>query len=249
MKEIHIATEDGKNAKVLLATLKSQKKKVRKITDTGEELHQEKIRKGITNPSPDTATIINGDSHLDLNSIGIPVYGTTAYHKPGSREVEGQFKVVEVVLNPDGTEKERRPYVQRKCNINDAFPVKIRKRMPAAQAFQSFVFSRQYLLVHDDGLKYEYLFNLAKSLADKKEVALLGAGPKANERLICRNGEAPYHGFLYGEVAGDKYKLYLLLARQELKLPAREPKPEKTKAENPDKKEKGKVTIVTAIDL
>ena len=66
---------------------------------------------------------------------------------------------------------------------------------------------------------------MAKRLHDKKEVALLGAGPKGNAPLILRDKGSPHRAFLFGELGkggeSDKYRLLLLLSNQELKLPAK----------------------------
>jgi hypothetical protein len=60
-------------------------------------------------------------------------------------------------------------------------------------------------------------------LAERSEVALLGAGPKGNLPLVLREHGSAYRAFLYGEVdQAGRYKLLLLLSDQELKLP--EPK-------------------------
>ncbi|MBL8242817.1 MAG: hypothetical protein JNL89_01440, partial [Rhodanobacteraceae bacterium] len=72
---------------------------------------------------------------------------------------------------------------------------------------------------HVDGLTFEFLRDLARDLAQKGEVAVLGAGPKGNLPLVIREAGSAYRAFLHGEVDGDRYKLLLLLSDQELKLP------------------------------
>ena len=67
------------------------------------------------------------------------------------------------------------------------------------------------------------LYGVAKRLYQKKEVALLGAGPKGNAPLVLRDKGSPHRAFLYGELGvgadSDQYRLLLLLSNQELKLP------------------------------
>jgi hypothetical protein len=79
-------------------------------------------------------------------------------------------------------------------------------------------------LVHTDGLTFDFLHGLAKSLQDSQSMALLGSGPKGAGPLVLRDGGSPFRAFLHGEVegAGDaaRYRLLLLLSDQELKRPA-----------------------------
>jgi len=236
MKEFHIATEDGKNAKVGITRAKSNRIKVELVTSTGEPTYTERIFKGKQAGTNTSKSILETDAEIDLNNIGyILENGTRAYFKPGEAKVTGGFKVIDLIMNPDGTEKERRDHVQRKANVNDTMPVKIGKRFPLKQALQMFAFCNHYALFHDDGLKYEFLYNIAKSLHDKGEVAFLGAGSKGNQPMIFTEGGSPYRGFLYGQVDGDKYRLLVLLSKQEIKMPIRVEKPAKAADEKPAK--------------
>jgi len=233
MKEFHIATEDGKNAKVGITRAKTNRTKIELFTATGEETYTERIYKGTPETTTSSNAIIEKDDEIDFKNLGyILENGTRAYFKPSEAKVAGGFKVIDVITNPDGTEKERKEHTQRKANVNDTIPVKISKRFPLKQALETFAFCNHYALFHDDGLKYEYLYNIAKSLHDKGEVAFLGAGSKGNLPMIFTEGGSPYRGFLYGQVDGDKYRLLILLSKQEIKMPNR------VKADIPEKPQK-----------
>lgn len=229
MKEFHLATEDGKNAKVGITRAKSDKKIIIQVTNSGEEAENVIIHKGKKEEAEYTsAELIAGDPEIDMEHIGMRLEGgTRAFFKPDCKTIEGGFKIVDVIFAPDGSEKDRKDHITKKSNVNDTFPVKLGKRLPIKQAFQQFVFHNHYALFHDDGLKYDFMYNIAKGLADKKEVALLGAGSKGNAPLVFVDGGSPYRGFLMGEVSGDKYRLLVLLSKQELKKPIREEKPVK----------------------
>jgi hypothetical protein len=79
-------------------------------------------------------------------------------------------------------------------------------------------------LVHTDGLTFDFLHGLARSLHESKSMALIGAGPKGTGPLVLRDGSTPFRAFLYGEAEGSggqaRYRLLLLLSDQELKRPA-----------------------------
>ena len=87
------------------------------------------------------------------------------------------------------------------------------------EACRKFVFSNKVQLMHINGLTYDFLFNMAKELAEKESLMLLGAGAKSNQPLILRRGGTPYRGFLEGRVDGEKYCLILHLSNLELKAP------------------------------
>jgi hypothetical protein len=58
---------------------------------------------------------------------------------------------------------------------------------------------------------------MAKELADKNALMILGAGASGKEPLIMNDGGKPYRSFLEGRIKGDKYCLILHLTDQELK--------------------------------
>lgn len=131
------------------------------------------------------------------------------------------FKFIDIIYDAEGNEKERRPHIIRKSNLNDRLPIKIGKRMPITQAFTSFVIRHTHQILHEDGVTMEFLFKIAQDLHQNQEVAVVGAGAKGNQPLVVREKGTPYRGFLYGEIGtgenDGKYKLLLLLSDRELK--------------------------------
>jgi hypothetical protein len=134
------------------------------------------------------------------------------------------FKEVEVVYTIDGQEKERRARVFRTANVDTTVPLKIVRRLPATECLTRFVFRGMQQLVHTDGLTFDFLHGLARSLQESKSMALVGAGPKGAGPVVLRDGGTPFRAFLFGEVEGSgeqsRYRLLLLLSDQELKRPA-----------------------------
>jgi hypothetical protein len=170
--------------------------------------------------------LIDADPELKQDQAGYlidPELLSVAYYDPQDPlpHPVSNFQVIDVVMTAQGEEKERRPHLIRKANINDLQPVKVGRRIPVTQALTSFVFRLTYQIVHEDGLTKDFLFDLAKDLHQKQEVALLGAGSKGNQPLVIRDKGSPYRAFLYGEIGteelADHYKLLLLLSDQELK--------------------------------
>ncbi|HEY2342939.1 MAG TPA: hypothetical protein VGH90_07920 [Chthoniobacteraceae bacterium] len=232
MNTVHLDLQ-GKTARVLFQSLPCarQKPAVRNLTSKGA-VASARIVNGV-NPQVDPFKItaqelIAGDPELAPHSAGemLDVESlSAAFYDPENAAPApvADFKQIDIVYDPAGAEKERRPHVTRMTNLNDLHPIKIGKRLPIAQALTDFVYKQVYQIVHEDGVTKDFLFDLAQDLHTKQEIAVLGAGPKGNQPLVVRDKGTPYRAFLYGEIGvgedKDKYKLLLLLSDQELKRP------------------------------
>ena len=80
-----------------------------------------------------------------------------------------------------------------------------------------FMFKKSYQVQHVNGLTYDFLFDMAKKLAEADAMMLVGGGQKGIEPLVMANGGTPYRAFLEGRVDGDEYALILRLTNMELK--------------------------------
>jgi hypothetical protein len=233
MQTIHLEWQ-GKSTRVTLQALPKATVKITPTSRTSSgQMQNFRVINGL-NPKaaklPLTpAQIAEGDPELDTARAGQVLTSemiSAAYYDPTEedpRPVAG-FKLVDHVFDAAGQETGTRPNLVRRPNLNELAPIKMGKRMPLEQALFSFVFKETRQIVHTDGLSYDFLYNLAKELHTKKEVAALGAGPKGNQALVLKEKGTALRGFLYGEIGtgaeSDRYKLLLLLSDQELKIPA-----------------------------
>lgn len=228
MNQIHIEYL-GKSTKVQLKWLPSARAEQDIVEHTSSgNIFPIKVLNGINaeiNPfSLKAEAIINADPELNLKQTGYildPELLSSAFFDPSDTERHpfSDFRLIDIVYDTKGEEKERRPHLYRKSNIMDTFPVKIGKRIPLVQALTQFVFRQSYQIIHEDGVTMDFLYSIAKELHHKEEMAILGAGPKGNLPLVIRDKGNPYRGFLYGEIEGTLYKLLMLLSDQELKRP------------------------------
>jgi hypothetical protein len=166
--------------------------------------------------------LIEGDPEIDLETIGQTVEQTmTVYLDTNGAVLTSEPQVIELVLNPDGSEKERRSPVDVASNINSEVPVRWSgRKIPIKDAARRFSFRRSVQLQHVDGLTYDFLFAMASELEKDKVVMLLGTGEKGAGPLIFQANGRAYRGFLSGEVQGEKYRLLLHLSDMELKKPS-----------------------------
>jgi len=91
------------------------------------------------------------------------------------------------------------------------------KFFPIEEAYNKFVFIRTYQLFHDSGLTYDFLFDMAKTLEEKKSFMLVGSGKKGVGPAIFQEGGQPFRIFLEGRTQGDQYMLLMHLSNLELK--------------------------------
>lgn len=164
--------------------------------------------------------LVAGDPELDIEFFGSFLADTSRVYVNEKHEIVRQVTQHEIVLAPDGSERERRPVSIPDANVATELPLKWSgKLFKKADVYNKFVFASKIQIVHVNGLTYDFLFGIAKELAEKESVMLLGAGPKGNLPLVLRRGATAYRGFLEGRVQGDRYALILHLSNMELKAP------------------------------
>ncbi|SPE56280.1 hypothetical protein SBV1_2330008 [Verrucomicrobia bacterium] len=228
MLTIHLETE-GRSARVGLSAPPAEKPMapLEQTTNAGRLKRVQALNGQNLDPSVTAAQLIESDPELDLQSAGRLMRDATAVYldtSAGQPVIATEFKEVEIVYTTDGQEKERRARAFRTANVDTTAPLKIARRMPIQDCLTRFVFRGMQQLVHTDGLTFDFLHGLARSLQETQTMALLGAGPKGAGPLVLRDGGTPFRAFLYGQAEGAgeqaRYRLLLLLSDQELKCPA-----------------------------
>lgn len=165
--------------------------------------------------------LIDGDPEIDMEVVGTRISDTDTVFLTAEGAIQySPPEIVEVVLDTAGVEKERRKPIETSGNINDTTPLRWSKmRLKRSELVRRFAFKRTLQLHHVDGLTYDFLYNMAKTLHDADEAVYIGAGEKGRDAIILQDNGAPYRGFLEGRVDGEKYKLLLHLSALELKRP------------------------------
>src|SRR5262245_6140170 len=165
--------------------------------------------------------LVKGDPEIDLEHFG-KFLGETSRVYVSETGIVHSVEEFEVIYNPDGSERERRPRKKELQNINSDVPLTwTGKFIKKKDAVKKFVFATKKQLIHVNGLTYDFLYEMAKELHDKDSLMLLRGGEKGNQPLILHRGGKPYNAFLEGRVDGDAYCLILHLSNMELKLPKR----------------------------
>ncbi len=227
---IHLANAKGRDAFVTLATLKAPA--APKLSLPGEAIT---FRRYVTCTESGThkaltarwgenyaTQLVEGDPEVDFEQVGQFIEQTqTVYLDPEGQVLTLEPNLIEVLTNPDGSERERRAPLEAESNTASELPVRwTGKRIDLAEAVRKFSFKRRMQLRHSDGLTYEFLHGMAKELGESRSVMLLGTGEKGTGPLVFQANGRPYRGFLEGQVQGTSYRLTLLLSDMELKRPA-----------------------------
>lgn len=233
MAEINLSNEAGRDAGVNLETI-TKMKSVRWLDDQGRQatgvrvlkapikhgMHSLQEKFGDLNAVADA--LVESDPEIDLESAGRFLSETSrVYVNRQSKHLVHKIHAFEIIRNPDGTERGRRPKKITDANVSGEHPLKwTGKFIEKQEAIRKFVFSSKLQLQHINGLTYDFLFGIAAELEKRNSLMMVGGGKKSNEPLVLRRAGLPQRGFLEGRTRGEDYYLVLHLCNMELKLPA-----------------------------
>ena len=226
---IHLANAKGRDATIGLVSIKAapgpklglpgEKLYFRRFLAATEKVTHEALVKEFGEDY--SKNLIDSDPEIDIESIGMRIEQTQTVYIDGAGElmyVDPNF--IEVVFNPDGTEKERRDPVDTVMNVDVETPVRFSGRLVSIQdAVRKFGFRRKLQLRHVDGLTFDFLYEIAKELESKESMMVIGTGAKGTSSLIFQANGRPYRGFLEGRTKDKSYRLTLHLSEMELKKP------------------------------
>ena len=227
LKEIHIANEKKRDANVRFVSLIQEKDptfsfknkpiKNKRILINSEktsdnyliEKHKNKLAENILSSDVDIDIETAGKYIGDIDRILFTSKNEILYSPP---------KIKEILYNQKGEEVKRQDPKEIIPNVRDDTPPlkSTGKFFKRAEILKKFVITKSIQLRHVDGLTYEFLFDMAKTLEDKKSLMLLGGG-SGKDPLIFQTNGTPYRGFLDGRINEKHYQLILRLSNMELK--------------------------------
>lgn len=235
MPEIRLSNSHGRDAQVMARSVRMPVA-IRWLDGEGRQATSVRLLKGtidrdynallerLGKPELMGQALIEGDPEIDMESVGAFLRDTSRVYVNTDRKTVYGVTQFEIVRNPDGTEKLRRPRKVPAANVGPEQPLLWSgKLLPKREVFNKFVMVSKLQIVHVNGLTYDFLYGIARELESKDSLLLVGAGPKAKEPLIFRRGALPYRGFLEGRTQGESYCLLLHLSNIELKAPAAQP--------------------------
>ena len=231
MPEINISNSSNRDAVVNMETVAAPLR-VRWVDSLSRQASNIRILKSTLDHDVDalvdrfgdldevSKAIIDSDPEVNLEMVGLALQSTSRVFVDRNRELVHRVQQFEIVRDPDGNEKDRRPKSVVPQNVSNELPLRwTGKFLKREEVIRKFVFASKMQLTHINGLTYDFLYAMAKDLEDRDSMMLLGAGPKSNQPLILRRGSVPYRGFLEGRTRGEQYVLLLHLSNMEMKSP------------------------------
>jgi len=227
---IHIANAKGRDASIGILAVKPKAQALpgilngtlsfRRYFAASENCTDGELQKKFGNDYSNA--LIEGDPEIDMEVIGRAISDTqTVFLSSDKKLMFAEPNFIDVVYNPDGSEKERRPPIEVASNVNSDIPIKwTGRKIAISEAVRRFMFRRTVQLCHSDGLSFDFLFEMATELEKDKSLVLLGTGEKGSSPLIFQSNGRGYRGFLEGRTDGKRYQLLLHLSDMELKVPS-----------------------------
>jgi len=165
--------------------------------------------------------LIVGDPELDLEIAGRKVGPSDRVYLGADGTILHAARALRVTYDPTGAELSREDFVDVEATVDDDTPLPWSGRLfPIADVVRRFALVRKVQLRHVDGLTFDFLREIAQTLARERKMAFLGSGPRGLQPLIFLRNGSPYRGFLEGRVEGEGFRLVLHLSNLELKPPA-----------------------------
>lgn len=231
MPEINISNSSSRDAVVNMETV-AMPLRVRWVDSQSRQASNVRILKSTLNHDTKalekefggldsvSQAIVDGDPEVNIEMVGLSLQSTSRVFVDKDQEMVHRVQQFEIIREPDGTEKDRRPKSVVPQNVSNELPLKwTGKFLKRSEVIRKFIFASKMQLTHINGLTYDFLYAMAKDLEDRESMMLLGAGPNSNQPLILRRGSLPYRGFLEGRTKGDRYVLLLHLSNMEMKTP------------------------------
>jgi len=227
MRAINLANEQKRDAKIGFEP-KPKKSSIKMVLPDGREKKNVQFLKTRQNmntllsqygdPNAIRDALVSGDPEVDIENCGRFIEGTRRIYLTGKNEIAYSVSMVQVLYDAGGKETERCDMSKSPSNIAIDVPIKWSGReFPKSEAIRKYVFSKKYQLRHTSGITFDFLFNMAKYLHEKRVLMFVGGGKKGTDPLVLCAGGEPYRGFLEGRINGNSYCLILHLSSMEIK--------------------------------
>lgn len=229
MPNINLSDDRGRDAVVKAESVRARAE-VRYIGPRGQPAYSRRLLKATIDQSYDVLVgehkndealaqaMVEADPEVDIEQVGQFLWGLSRVYVNPEDELVYRVTQTEIVRNVDGSKRKARPRRQLEANVDADIPLTWTGTViPKAEAVRRFVFGTKLQIVHVNGLTFDFLYDMAKELADDNVMMVMGAGPKGKSPLVFRRGSTPYRAFLEGRVKGDSYILLLHLSNLEMK--------------------------------
>lgn len=231
MKRIAIQDAKGRSAVVFYENRSPQKRapnnasQIRRIKSTLETNYEHLFKNTQNSAEKIAETIFEKDSEIDIEKVGLKIGHLHRFFIDSNEKPATNIYFEETIYSKSGEIKEVRPYQKKHNSISDLdCPLRWSKNyIPIQIAAKKFVVSKILQLFSFDSLTFDFLYEIAALLEEKKSIINVGAGKNGNEPIVLQEGGKPYRAFLKGKVSEPakwcktrkSFKLLLLLCEME----------------------------------
>jgi len=153
---------------------------VRYVDDSGQSASTRKILKATIEQDFETLVklhdgdpeglgkaLIEGDPEVDMERCGQFLWGVSKVYVNSSDGIVYRIEQQEIVRGRDGEVKEKRARNRAEANVDVEIPLTwTGRKIAKADAVRRFVFASKLQIVHINGLTYDFLYGMAKELAE-----------------------------------------------------------------------------------
>lgn len=228
---ISITDNQKRDAQVSFETVSKKNAQIRQVAADDSPVNSERLIKCTETTSIDALlakhndlealgdALVSSDPEIDLKHVGRPLKRASKVYLKEDGSVLYAARVMQVTFGPDGVEKAREDFSDTPATIGEDEPALpwTGKMMPADTVVKKFVFGRSFQIKHINGLTFDFLYDIAKTLHDSGKLLYVGSGAKGQGPLIFNLNGKPYRGFLEGRIQNDSYLLVLHCSNLELK--------------------------------
>jgi len=162
--------------------------------------------------------LIKGDPEIDLEKVGRLIDQASQVWIANNGKVMYSAKMMEMVYTPEGEIKSSEQFENQEPTVTEDIALPwTGKLMPISMVISKFVLLRKLQICHLDGLTFDFLYDIAKELHEKRSMLFLGGGPTGKQPLIFQRNGTPFRGFLEGRIKDGSYLLVIHLSNLELK--------------------------------
>ena len=163
--------------------------------------------------------LIKGDPEIDSEKVGRLIDYASQVWIAEDGKVLYSAKMMDIVYTPEGDVKSTEDFEDQEPTVMEDIALPwTGKLLPISAVLNKFVLLRKLQICHLDGLTFDFLYDIAKLLQDKKSMVYLGGGPAGKDPLIFQRNGTPLRGFIEGRVKEGSYLLVLHLSNLELKV-------------------------------
>ena len=215
--KIHVVSPRKSNTGTYRNSLGEEVKSYRFINDT-ESHNPQNLLNLYDDKEVLVDELIKGDPEIDLEKVGRLIDQASLVWIANNGKVMYSAKMMEMVYTPEGEIKSSEQFENQEPTVTEDIALPwTGKLMPIPMVISKFVLLRKLQICHLDGLTFDFLYDIAKELHEKRSMLFLGGGPTGKQPLIFQRNGTPFRGFLEGRIKDGSYLLVIHLSNLELK--------------------------------